>query len=138
MCLAVSHWQMLSERLAIHGLLEGRGPVPAYVLALGVAYKADIDDIRESPAIDIIQLLKDRQADVSYHDPHVPVLDVGGLEMKSTPLDKMALKATDCVVIATDHSLYNWPWILSRSRLVMDTRNATGSVSSDGARVVKL
>ncbi len=93
------------------------------ILVLGVAYKRDVSDLRESPALDIIQLLEDKGAHVSYHDPHVPAFQVDGMEMASTHDLDGALVASDCVVIATDHSAYDWPAIQSQARLLVDTRH---------------
>ena len=108
------------------------------VLILGVAYKADVGDIRESPALDLIQLLMDKSADVHYNDPLVPTLDVDGALLASAPLDDGLLSSADCVVIVTPHSSYDWGSILSRTQLVLDTRNAAAGVDSAGARVVTL
>jgi UDP-N-acetyl-D-glucosamine dehydrogenase len=93
------------------------------VLVLGVAYKKDIDDLRESPALDIIELLRAKGADVRYHDPYVPVISHNGHDLTSEPTLDTALAAADCVVIVTDHSAYDWPDVYTRSRLVVDTRH---------------
>lgn len=110
----------------------------SHLLVLGVAYKADVSDIRESPALDLIHLLKGKGAEVVYHDPHVPSLNVEDLKMESVPLDFGTLKDSDCVVIATDHTVFDWQWIVDNSSVVVDTRNATKGVSSEGAYIVKL
>ncbi len=94
------------------------------ILVLGVAYKKDISDMRESPALDIIHLLQEKSAVVSYHDPHVPALDHDGMAMTGeTNLDAV-LDAADCVVVATDHAAYGWGEIARRARVVVDTRHA--------------
>ena len=93
------------------------------VLVLGVAYKKDIDDLRESPALDIIELLRSKGADVHYHDPYIPTLFHNGHGLTSEPELEAALAAADCVMIVTDHSVYDWPAILHRVRLVVDTRH---------------
>jgi UDP-N-acetyl-D-glucosamine dehydrogenase len=93
------------------------------VLVLGVAYKKDINDIRESPALDVIELLRAKGADVRYHDPYVPSLSHNGHGQTSEPDLDAALDAADCVVIVTDHSVYDWPAVLQRARLVVDTRH---------------
>jgi len=93
------------------------------VLVLGVAYKKDIDDLRESPALDIIELLRAKGADVRYHDPYVPVISHNGHDLTSEPALDTALAAADCVVIVTDHSAYDWPDVYTKSRLVVDTRH---------------
>jgi UDP-N-acetyl-D-glucosamine dehydrogenase len=108
------------------------------VLVLGVAYKADIGDLRESPALDLIQLLHGKGAEVAYHDPYVPRLAVDGLALAGVDLDAEMLRRADCVVIATAHSSYDWQWVVANSQLVMDTRNATKGVAADREHVVKL
>ncbi len=119
-------------------LNDDRKPVNgSRILVLGVAYKRDIDDVRESPALDIIRLLQERGADVVYNDPHVPELRLDGEAMRSIDLTEEALRWSDCVVVVTDHSDYDWNWVLEHARLVVDTRNATASASGR-ARVVGL
>jgi UDP-N-acetyl-D-glucosamine dehydrogenase len=108
------------------------------VLVLGVAYKADVADVRESPALDLIHLLEAKGADVVYHDPFVPRLDVDGIQMDAVSLDRDTLARTDCLVIAAAHSTYDWQWLVENSRLVVDTRNATHDTQPTGARIVKL
>jgi len=108
------------------------------VLILGVAYKADVGDLRESPALDLMHLLREKGADVAYHDPHVPRLDVDGLAMAGVTLDREALQQADCVVITTAHSFYDWEWVVGNSRLVVDTRNATRDVQANPVRIIKL
>lgn len=107
---------------------RGRAVKGARVLVLGVAYKKDIDDPRESPALKIIALLREKGARVSYNDPYIQRSaghrEYPGLDMKSVPLTAARLKAADAVIIATDHSAYDYPWIVKNSRLVIDTRNA--------------
>lgn len=93
------------------------------VLVLGVAYKKDINDTRESPALDIIELLYAKGADVHYHDPHVPVMAHNGHDLTSEPDLDVAVAAADCVVIVTDHSAYDWPAIRRQARLFVDTRH---------------
>ncbi len=92
------------------------------VLVLGVAYKKDVSDMRESPALDIIVHLMEKGADVSYHDPHVPAFQHDGFEMTGAPDLNAALAEADCVVVATDHSSYDWPDVHRRASLVVDTR----------------
>ena len=94
------------------------------ILVLGVAYKKDIQDMRESPSLDIIRLLQGKGADVVYHDPHVPSFDEHGLALTSvTDLDA-ELAAADCVVVATDHSAYSWADVAAKASVVVDTRRA--------------
>jgi UDP-N-acetyl-D-glucosamine dehydrogenase len=116
----------------------GRPLKGSRVLVLGVAYKSDIADIRESRALDLIELLIEKGAAVSYHDPLVPDFDVDGLSLSSVHLDEAALRASDCVVITTAHSAYDWPWIVANSPLVVDTRNATRGVDAYTSQVVKI
>lgn len=103
----------------------------AGVLVLGVAYKKDIDDLRESPALTIIELLQKEGAVVSYNDPFFEYVGHGRkykLEMANTPLEN--LQEFDAVLIVTDHSSYDYKWIVDNSRLVIDTRNATKGIES--------
>ena len=101
------------------------------VLILGVAYKKDIDDLRESPALTIIELLQKEGAEVSYNDPFFEYVGQGRkykLEMSNTPLEDLG--RFDAVVIVTDHSNYDYEWIVENSQLVVDTRNATKGIKS--------
>ena len=102
------------------------------VLVLGVAYKRDIDDLRESPSLTIIELLQKEGAEVSYHDPYFPTIGKGrryDLQMKRSSLDN--LSQYDCVLIVTDHSDYDYAKIVQEARLVVDTRNATKGIKSE-------
>jgi UDP-N-acetyl-D-glucosamine dehydrogenase len=108
------------------------------VLILGVAYKRDIDDMRESPALDIMRLLEQRGATVVFHDPHVKVFREDGHEYHSIELTADALAAADAVVIVTDHKAYDWQMVVDHASLVVDTRNATGKTTPSRARVVSL
>ena len=104
----------------------------ARVLILGVAYKKDIDDLRESPALTIIELLQKDGAQVSYHDPYFPVIGKGrkyDLQMKRAELKDLG--QYDCIVIVTDHSDYDYRNIVEQAKLVVDTRNATRGIASD-------
>jgi UDP-N-acetyl-D-glucosamine dehydrogenase len=103
---------------------QGKAVRGASVLVLGVAYKRDIDDIRESPALDIIRLLAGQGARVSYSDPHVPRFQEDGQEFRSVELTPAAVTAADCVMIVTDHSAVDYGMIKQRAKLVVDTRNA--------------
>jgi UDP-N-acetyl-D-glucosamine dehydrogenase len=105
------------------------------VLIVGVAYKPDIDDTRESPALKLIELLCAEGAEVTYHDPHVPRLREFGLE--SVELDA-AIATSDCVVVVTDHTSIDYADLVERASLVVDFRNATGSAGSANGKVVKL
>jgi UDP-N-acetyl-D-glucosamine dehydrogenase len=108
------------------------------VLVLGVAYKPDIDDLRESPALDVIRLMQDKGAQVVYHDPYIPHFDHDGWQMDSVA-DLMAeVKLADCVVIVTNHKVYDYPAVLKAARLVVDTRNALGQLGKDNPKVKRL
>jgi UDP-N-acetyl-D-glucosamine dehydrogenase len=96
------------------------------VLVLGVAYKKDIDDVRESPALDIIELLNQKGAEVRYHDPYVPQFAYNGITFVSEPNLSQALADADCVVVATDHSDYDWAQVQGRAQCVVDTRHVMG------------
>jgi len=106
-------------------LNEVRKPLKgSQILVLGVAYKKDVSDLRESPALDILHLLQEKGAHVAYHDPHVPVFQYNGMEMSSVSDLDEALAAADCVVITTDHTFYQWRDICQQASLIVDTRNA--------------
>ena len=96
------------------------------ILVLGVAYKPDIDDLRESPALDVISLLQEKKAEVSYHDPFIPQLRHETIELDSVPNLMDAISEADCVLIITDHTEYEYSDILKNANLVLDTRNAIG------------
>ena len=104
-----------------HG--AGKSLASSKVLVLGVSYKADIGDMRESPALKLIELLRTAGADVSYHDPHVPQFEEHGLSLRSAPLDPGAY---DAVVIVTAHSAIDYEQLVREAQLVVDFRNATG------------
>jgi UDP-N-acetyl-D-glucosamine dehydrogenase len=103
---------------------QGKAVRGASVLVLGVAYKRDIDDIRESPALDIIRLLEGQGARVTYFDPHVPRFREDGQEFNSVELTPEAVAAADCVMIVTDHTAVDYRMIKRKAKLVVDTRNA--------------
>jgi len=115
---------------------RGKALCGSRVLVLGLAYKRDIDDLRESPSLAIIELLQKRGARVEYNDPFFPTVGRGrkyALNMTCTPMDR--IPEFDCVVIVTDHSQYDYASIVSRAQLVVDTRNATRGI--DAANVVR-
>jgi UDP-N-acetyl-D-glucosamine dehydrogenase len=126
------------EKVA-HALNGERKPVNgSNVLVLGVAYKRDIEDVRESPALDVIRLLQGQGANVSFHDPHVPVVREDGHEMHGVPLTQKELAESDAVVIVTDHRAVDYQFVVDHARLIIDSRNATAGLSSPNARVVRL
>jgi UDP-N-acetyl-D-glucosamine dehydrogenase len=111
------------------------------VAILGMAYKKDIDDPRESPGFELMDLLLKKGALVSYNDPYIPALPMmrhyPNLRMSSHELTPEYLAGQDCVLIATDHSVYNYPWIVEHSSLIVDTRNATRTVIAGREKIVK-
>ena len=111
------------------------------ILILGVAYKRDVEDIRESPSIKIMELLKKEGAQVSYHDPYIPKLPSmrkSSLCMESVALKETVLSKVDCVAIITDHSIYDYQWIVDNARLIVDTRNATRNVQRGRDKITKV
>lgn len=108
------------------------------VLILGVAYKPDIDDVRESPALDIIGLLELKGAQVSYHDPYIPHLSHDSWEKECVVDLFQAVRQSDCVVIITNHSSYDYLRLLEEARLIVDTRNALGQAGRHNPKVYRL
>ncbi|HAJ56726.1 MAG TPA: UDP-N-acetyl-D-glucosamine dehydrogenase [Candidatus Omnitrophica bacterium] len=114
---------------------RGRSIRGAGVLILGVAYKKNVSDYRESPAFEVIHFLKEKGARVSYNDPHVPFFTEGKLKMKSVKLTPEVLKKSDCVVVITDHAKYDYPRIARYAGLIYDTRNA---IKIKSEKIIKL
>jgi UDP-N-acetyl-D-glucosamine dehydrogenase len=111
----------------------------AKCLILGAAYKPDIDDIRESPALDVIGLLQKKGALVDYHDPYIPHLRThDDLEMESVPDVMEAVRQADCVVIITNHALYDYKAILKEAKFIFDSRNALGKQGKNNPKVARL
>ncbi|UCD43468.1 MAG: nucleotide sugar dehydrogenase [Chloroflexota bacterium] len=108
------------------------------ILVIGTAYKPDVDDVRESPSLDIIGLLLQKGAEVDYHDPFIPTIAHDDWMLESVDDIEEGVSKADCVVIVTDHSTYNYEDILNKATLVVDTRNALGNVGRDDPRVVRL
>ncbi len=108
------------------------------VLILGIAYKPDINDLRESPALDVMHLLQDKGAEVRYHDPFIPHLNHDGLMMDSVEDLLEEVSSADCVAIITNHSQYDYPSILENAHLLVDTRNALGQSGKESPKVVRL
>lgn len=109
----------------------------AKILALGVAYKPDINDDRESPALPIIEMLSGRSAAVAYNDPLIPKLKYNGINLQSVPLTPELLREQDLVVIITNHSSYDWREIVENSQLILDTRNGLGGIMQS-EKVIRL
>ena len=110
------------------------------VLVLGLAYKKDIDDIRESPSIELIELLRGKGAKVDYNDPYIPRTHKQrdhDLQLKSKPLTTRMLQSYDAVLIATAHSDYDYSWIVKNAQLVIDTRNATAGIKHGVKKIIK-
>jgi UDP-N-acetyl-D-glucosamine dehydrogenase len=111
----------------------------ARALVLGAAYKPDIDDIRESPALEVIDLLRKKGAQVSYHDPYIPTLKThAGWGMHSVPDLMAAVREADAVIIVTNHKIYDYKAILDAAKFIFDSRNALGKMGKDNPKVVRL
>lgn len=108
------------------------------VLVLGAAYKPDIDDLRESPALDVIGLLDQKGALVSYHDPYIARIQQDGRDLESVPDVLAAVSDADCVVVITNHSTYDYPSVLEAANLIVDTRNVFGLTARSNGKVVRL
>lgn len=108
------------------------------IMILGVAYKKNVSDCRESPALDVMRLLSDKGALLSYNDPFVPSLRLGGNHLKSVELSTAEIAKHDCVIILTDHTTYDIRQIVGASKLVVDTRNATKDLREYKDRIIKL
>ncbi len=116
----------------------GVAPSQARILVLGAAYKKDLADHRESPAVEVIRLLQGYEADVAYHDPYIPSLRDEGLALDSVPLTADELRKRDLVVIATDHTSVDYGFVVAHARHVLDTRNATRGVVEGRERITLL
>jgi UDP-N-acetyl-D-glucosamine dehydrogenase len=108
------------------------------VLVIGAAYKPDVDDLRESPALDVIGLLQQKGAEVQYHDPYIPRVEHDGWSLQSVPDVVAATGEADCIVIITNHQAYDYPLLLERAALVVDTRNAMGAAGRGNPKVIRL
>jgi UDP-N-acetyl-D-glucosamine dehydrogenase len=129
------------ERLAAALTERGKALAGSRVLILGMAYKKDIDDPRESPGFELMELLLAAGASVSYNDPLIPQLPkmrrYPNLAMSSAPLSQDHLARQDAVLVVTDHSTYDFDWIVAHAPLVVDTRNATKNVTRGREKIVK-
>jgi UDP-N-acetyl-D-glucosamine dehydrogenase len=110
---------------------HGRPVKGSRILVLGVAYKRDIDDVRESPALDVMRLLEEKGAAIVYHDPHVPHLEEDGERRDSVALTDDELRAADCILIITDHTGVDYSRLMGLAAPVVDTRNAMRGFDSD-------
>ena len=122
-------WALNDDRKSVKG---------SKVLVLGVAYKRDIDDMRESPALDVMRLLEERGAHVVYHDPHVPSFREDGHEMHGVALTDALLADMDAVVVITDHKSVDYQRVVDKAALVVDARNVTSKLKAGKARLVQL
>jgi UDP-N-acetyl-D-glucosamine dehydrogenase len=116
----------------------GKSLKGARLLVLGVAYKRDVSDVRESPALTVLSLLQQKGAEVSYHDPHVSRVRLNGKSLASVALSPRTLAAQDCVLLLTDHSAFDIAKLVARAKIFVDTRNATGRLGRFGHKIVKL
>jgi UDP-N-acetyl-D-glucosamine dehydrogenase len=110
----------------------------AKILVLGVAYKKNVSDCRESPALDVMRMLSEKGADLIYNDPYVPTLRLGKNTISSTQLSLEVVAQQDCVIILTDHSEYDFKAVVAAARLVIDTRNATKDLNAFTNNIIKL
>ena len=123
---------------ASEALNEHRKPLKgSKVLIVGVAYKKDVKDLRESPALEIIETFIKKGADVSYYDPLFPYLKIDEINLSCAKFSKETFKSADCVVIVTDHTKVDYDFIVKNSKLIVDTRNILKSVE-DRSNIIKL
>jgi UDP-N-acetyl-D-glucosamine dehydrogenase len=108
------------------------------ILIIGTAYKKDVKDLRESPAIEIISILQNEKAHVSYYDPYLSYLKIDSIDLKSVRFNRKSFSDKDCVVIVTDHSNVDYGFILKHSSLIIDTRNVFKNVKGKKDKVVRL
>lgn len=125
---------LVQDALNQHGKpLKGR-----CVLVLGASYKPNVDDERESPALDIIALLEKKGAVVDYHDPYIPQITQDSCQKTSVSDYLLAARQSDCLVIVTDHSCYDFPAILEAAKMIVDTRNAFDLIGNESPKIVRL
>ena len=139
---ASDDWPRLGSRVteSTLRLLDAldRWHVSATFFVLGVTYKRDVNDVRESPALEIIRMMMEKGAHVSYADPLVPQLTVSDLKLVAVPLTAEALRRADCVVVATDHRAFDYALVAREAPLVVDLRNALGAVRDGRDHIVTL
>jgi UDP-N-acetyl-D-glucosamine dehydrogenase len=132
--------QYVIEKTMLALNARGKAVNGSRILVLGLAYKPDVDDVRESPSFALIEKLTELGAAVDYNDPHVPATHhmrkYGDLGMKSVPLTDKSIASYDCVLIATHHKAYNWQMIADHARLIVDTRNALRDVTGRRGHIV--
>jgi len=128
----------VAQKAMLHMNGQRSAAHPPSALIIGVTFKRDVDDYRDSPALKIIQLLEAQNVRVSYHDPFVPNLPVNGHVRKSVALTEQTLRSADCVVIVTDHSIIDYAFVVKHARRVFDTRNATRRVQHGREKIAQL
>ncbi|MGB8955429.1 MAG: UDP binding domain-containing protein, partial [Tumebacillaceae bacterium] len=116
----------------------GKAVSRSRILVMGVAYKKNLGDFRESPSLDVIRLLQAQGAEVLYHDPYVPEFEEHGLVMHSSPLTEEVVADSDLVLITTDHGRIDYEWLVEHARHVLDTRNTTQSITNNRERITLL
>lgn len=132
--------RLVVERVAEAVNDQGKSLRGSHVLVIGLAYKPDVDDVRETPAAEVIDLLNERGAAVSYHDPHVavfPRMRRHSFDMESVELTPARVASADCVLVITDHKVVDWAMIGEHSKLIVDTRNAMAKIPNVRAKVIK-
>jgi UDP-N-acetyl-D-glucosamine dehydrogenase len=133
--------RLVVERLALALNHRGKAVNGSRILVLGLAYKPDVDDVRESPSFELIEKLSELGASVDYSDPHVPATHhmrrYGDLGLKSVPLTPQALAAYDAVLVATHHKAFDWQLIADHAELIVDTRNALRDVRGRRDHIVQ-
>ncbi len=117
---------------------RGKSVKSSNILIMGIAYKKDVSDWRESPSIEIFKMLKKRGARITCNDPFVDVVKTDDINIKSVKLTANLLKRADCVVIATKHSIYDYPWIVKNSKMIVDTHNATKNIRTARHKIIKI
>ncbi len=115
---------------------KGKAPSRSKIMILGMTYKKDINDYRESPAIYLAELLLNDGIEFMYHDPHVSQLKISSKIFESVKLNDIVVKEADIVLIATDHSVVDYHWLVSKARTIIDTRNATKGVPDREKKVI--
>lgn len=129
--------EFVVEKLTLTLNSMGKAIKGSKILILGVAYKKDVNDLRESPALDVMDLLIKRGAKVSYNDPYIPEIEEGGHCLKSVKLSPKVISAADCVIIITNHTCFDYKKICDSATLVFDTRNATRNVKTR-TKIIKI
>jgi len=132
--------RMMPEHVArmVADVLNDRGKAirGSRILVIGVAYKPGVGDYRESPAMNVVEILYRKGADLRYHDPHVPGFSYNGTSWRCVELDEEQVSGADCVLILTAHPQYDWEWIVSKAQVVVDARGATRCVGADNVVLI--